>query len=84
MNGIQAEWLCRDAKKGDMVYVAGTIRLGSYKKDDGTEAHSIDFVRVSEARLLERREKDESSNAAPTKPIKAQPVAGADESEPPF
>ncbi len=64
VSGPQAEWMARDAKKGSLVFVSGTIRLGSFKKADGTESHSIEFTRINEARLLER-EDDPGQSQAP-------------------
>ncbi len=60
VSGPQAEWLARDAKKGSPIFVCGSIRLGSFKKQDGTESHSIEFTRINEARLLEREDGPEA------------------------
>lgn len=65
VSGPQAEWLARDAKKGSLIFVSGSIRLGSFKKQDGTESHSIEFTRIADARLLEREDKPESADPQP-------------------
>lgn len=72
VNGPQAEWL-RGGVKGSPIFVSGSVRLAKFAKADGTVSHTIEFTRVSEARLLERQEdgqQERPANAAPraTKP----------------
>ncbi len=87
-NGPQAEWLCRDGKKGSLVAVTGTIRIDSHTDKDGKVHASGEFTRVQEIRVLDARE--EGAQPAPQtlteKPQPRRPVAGpADDLEnPPF
>jgi len=79
VSGPQAEWLAKDCKKGSPLFVQGTIRLGSWKKEDGTESYRIEFTRINECRLLEREDAamDQSARPAPRTPAPA--VAAVDE-----
>lgn len=85
VSGPQAEWLARDGKRGSLVMVAGTIRLDEFTKKDGSKSHSIEFTRISEARLLDRREEapavdGEDVPSGPATPAAAKPL----DDEPPF
>lgn len=81
VSGRQAEWLAKDAKKGSLIFVSGTVRLGSFKKTDGTESHSIEFTRINEARLLEREDgPDAPSTVEPVK--RAEPKVNVQMSKP--
>lgn len=88
VSGLEAEWLARDAKKGSLVLVSGAVRLGSFKKQDGTESHSIEFTRISQCRLLEREDKPASADtaAAPAQRVAPSKPAAApmSDDEPPF
>lgn len=75
VSGPQAEWLAKDAKKGSLIFVSGSIRLGSFTKQDGTESHSIEFTRINEARLLEREENPEQQKSGPHKAVVAAVAA---------
>ena len=84
VGGPQAEWLCRDGKKGSLVFVSGTVRLDKYTKQDGKESYSIEFTRINEARVLDREKAEDAAPApAPRAPAKAAPAEPAD-SEIPF
>lgn len=84
VSGPQAEWICRDGKKGTMVFISGTIRLDTFKKQDGTESHSIEFTRVNECRSLEGREDKEAAVPQPPARPSAPVAAAASSEEPPF
>ncbi len=88
-NGPQAEWLCRDGKKGSLVAVTGTIRIDSHTDKDGKTHASGEFVRVQEIRVLDAREDDKAeTQALPIRQavkVPTAPVGGMDvDSEPPF
>ncbi len=87
LGGPQAEWMCRDGKKGSMVFVSGTVRLDKYTKQDGTESYSIEFTRINEARVLDREKEDGAPQAAAPAPRAAArpaPAAAPADDEPPF
>jgi single-stranded DNA-binding protein len=54
VNGNEAEWLSKSCKKGSLILLAGSARIDSFKKQDGTESHSILVSRVSTCRVLDR------------------------------
>lgn len=83
VNGPQAEWMARDARKGALVAVSGTIRLDKFKKTDGTESYSIEFTRISEARVLEREGKPVDGEDVPSGPAPSQGASASDD-QPPF
>lgn len=89
VSGPQAEWIAKDGKKGTMVFVSGSIRLDTFKKNDGTESHTIEFTRITECRVLDRQEEGEQAEApapAPRRPAAPAPSGGGgdDDSSPPF
>jgi len=53
-----AERLCKYVKKGHRVAVEGSLRTGSYEKDDGTRAYTTD-VKVRRVKFLESKPKDD-------------------------
>ena len=42
--GKQAEWFYNQFKKGDVAYIDGKIKYGSYDKADGTRIYTTDIV----------------------------------------
>jgi single-stranded DNA-binding protein len=82
VHGKPAEWLA-SAEKGSPVWVSGSIRLDAFKKNDGTESHTITFTRVLDARMVERA--DDGQQEKPAVKTTYKPAAQAvDDSEPPF
>lgn len=53
-----AEILNQYAKKGNQIYVQGTIRYGKYTNKDGVEQHTTDII-VHQVQLLGRKEEGE-------------------------
>jgi single-stranded DNA-binding protein len=90
VRGPQAEWLIRDSRKNALVSVSGTIRLAKFTKQDGTVSHNIEFTRVHEVHVLERREQEQEQEQPPQeRPARRPATPGAaasvaDEDSPPF
>jgi len=61
----QAERVAEKARKGDLVYIEGPIRLRSFDRQDGTQGVSVDMRRVNKFVLLERRARDDAETSAP-------------------
>lgn len=53
-----AETLCKYVKKGHRIAVEGSLRTGSYEKEDGSRAYTTD-VKVRKMTFLESKPKDE-------------------------
>ena len=85
VSGPQAEWLARDGIKGSLVFVSGTVRMDKFAKSDGTVSHSIEFVRVSECRVLDAKKSEpQADRPAPSRPAQAPAAGGSGDDEPPF
>jgi single-stranded DNA-binding protein len=87
VNGKEAEWLAQSCRKGSLVMISGTARLDSFKKQDGTDSHSILISRVATCRVLDKDEAEQVQR--PAAPAPSAPIgggAGADmgSDEPPF
>lgn len=54
--GKSAEYVVKNAVKGDMISITGSIKTGSYEAKDGTKRYTTDVV-VSSIQLLTRRDK---------------------------
>lgn len=84
--GPPAEWLIRDCRKGSLVTVSGTIRLAKWTNKDGKETHTLEFTRVTEARVLDAREEQPAeTNKDEPAPRRHVPRPSVDDdSGPPF
>jgi single-strand DNA-binding protein len=59
-------------KKGDRVYIEGTIKLDSWRATDGTERHGLSVAaikcepthRIGRKKLLDQKQKDSGSGSA--------------------
>ena len=56
----QAEKIAENARKGDLIYIEGPIRLRNYTRQDGTSGVSVDMRRVNKLILLERKNREQS------------------------
>lgn len=95
VNGPQAEWLA-EGVKGSLVWISGTdVSLDKHTGKDGKEHVSIRLGRVSECRLLERKDGDGRAQRPADVPVhqreaigggaRSPAIVGApDDSDPPF
>lgn len=85
ISGKQAEWLCKDAKKGSLVSISGSARVRAYMAKDGTPKGVLEFTNVCNATCMDKREEGEqAAPAAPKSAPKSDAGGGAGDSEPPF
>lgn len=65
----QAERVAEKARKGDLVYIEGPLRMRNYTTNDGRQGTALEMRRVNKFILLERRSRDDEGPA----PARSEP-----------
>ena len=73
-----AEIIAQYAKKGQQIYVEGTLRYGKYTDKDGVEKHTTDII-VHQVQLLGGRSDIDQPRQEQRQQPKQQPAGGFDD-----
>lgn len=74
----QAERVAEKARKGDLVYIEGPLRMRNYTTRDGRDGVSLEMRRVNKFVLLERRVREDGAAPA-SEPRAEQPPLDVDD-----